>query len=79
MLQMRIILLTLRVIRTMMMNFTGMKKLEISDTLIEASWIWAILAMEMVFSWKNSMQDPTGNFREPYNSLSSIRSLFCKI
>lgn len=74
MLQMRTILLTLRVIKTMMMSFTGMKKLEISGTLIEASWIWAISAMEMAFSWKNSMQDQTGNFREPYDSLSSLRS-----
>lgn len=48
----------------MMMSSSDMKKLVTSGTLIEASWIWDTLVMEMVFSWKNLMLDQTGNFHD---------------
>lgn len=50
----------------MMTNSLDMRKLEISDTLIEALWIWDTLDTEMVFSWKNLMLDPTGNSHDYY-------------
>ncbi len=43
------------------MNSLDMKKLEILDTLTEASWIQDTSAMEMVYFWKSLMLDPTGN------------------
>lgn len=46
-----------------MINFLGMIKSEIFGTLIAASWIWDISAMEMVFSYRNWTLDLIGSFR----------------
>jgi hypothetical protein len=44
---------TMEITLNLMNSSMGMKKLEISDILIAASWILAILDMEMEFSWRN--------------------------
>lgn len=51
-------------INKMMTNSMGMKKQGILDISIEALWTWAILAMGMVYSWKNQMPGLTGSFLE---------------
>lgn len=46
-----------------------MRRLEISDILTEALWIWGILGMGMVFSWKSWMRDPIGSLIDLYEGL----------
>ena len=48
----------------MMMSSLDMKKLEIYDTSIGASWTWATLDMVMGYFWKSLTLDPTGSFHD---------------
>lgn len=48
---------------TLMMNFSGTRKWEISATSTVASWTWDISVTEMVSFWRSWISVQTGSFR----------------
>ena len=63
--------ITSLMIPKMTMSSLDMKRWEIFDTSTEASWIWAMLDMEMEYSCRNSILAQIGSFRYDSQSIST--------